>query len=123
MRRVADFSAQFSPSTIMTEPQSQPIRTVQVCLELLFSATVSFVLTFALLPLFGVHATTLTVLRVTGICTLVVFAVLEAFCSSFYEYSGRSVAVANDNPEFKLNPRALTDSEQGWSRGKRAIHS
>ncbi|KAF8171010.1 hypothetical protein K438DRAFT_1982287 [Mycena galopus ATCC 62051] len=93
-------------------------RLAHLAFELLFSATASFLLTSALLPFFSVHATTLTVLRVTGACTLVVFAGLEVLCRV---YDGRTQRNRNDNPEFKLNPRGLRELEGGRSPEKREI--
>ncbi|KAF7369600.1 hypothetical protein MVEN_00290700 [Mycena venus] len=95
---------------LATQTTPLPIRIAQLAFELLLSATLSFLLTSALLPFFGLHATTLTVMRVTGVCTLIVFAALEGFCGEVH----RSPVVANENPEFKLHPRALRDSEAGW---------
>ncbi|KAJ7218664.1 hypothetical protein GGX14DRAFT_561009 [Mycena pura] len=81
---------------------------VQLVLELLFSGTVSFLLTFALLPLFGLHHAPMTVARVTTACTLAVFCVLDAF----FEVLQRPPSTINaaENPEFKLTPRVV---EQG----------
>ncbi|KAJ7339093.1 hypothetical protein DFH08DRAFT_250185 [Mycena albidolilacea] len=106
-----------APDTAQSTPL--PTRIAQLAFELLFSATTSFLLTSALLPLFGLHATTLTVMRVTTVWTLIVFAALEGFCGVVH----RTPLVTNENPEFKLNPRALRDSEAGWPREKGGIRA
>ncbi|KAJ7926746.1 hypothetical protein B0H13DRAFT_2313243 [Mycena leptocephala] len=101
-----------------------PLRTgaAQLAFELLFSATTAFLLTSALLPLFGLHVTALTVLRVTGICTLVVFALLDVLFGVFRRGNSPSPAVVpNDNPEFKLNPRIIRDAEAGCAGEKAGI--
>ncbi|KAF7369595.1 hypothetical protein MVEN_00290200 [Mycena venus] len=99
------------------QPTPLPIRIAQLTYELLLSATLSFLLTSALLPFFGLHPTTLTVMRVTGVCTLIVFTAVEGFCGEVH----RNPVVANENPEFKLHPRALKDSEAGWPCEKGGI--
>ncbi|KAJ6455909.1 hypothetical protein C8R47DRAFT_208021 [Mycena vitilis] len=94
-------------------------RTTQLAFELLFSGTTSFLLTSAILLLLGLHPDTITVLRVTGFSTLVVFAALDVFFGVARHFSGRHVVVPEENPEFKLNPACRwRDVEGGWPRGK-----
>ncbi|KAJ6553061.1 hypothetical protein B0H19DRAFT_1072547 [Mycena capillaripes] len=108
--------------TDTVQPTAQSTRGAQVAFELLFSATTSFLLTSALLPLFGLHVSSLTVFRVTGICTLVVFATLDLLFGIFRRPSNpHREIVPNENPEFKLNPRGSRDVEAGWSREKPRI--
>ncbi|KAJ7687050.1 hypothetical protein B0H17DRAFT_1070909, partial [Mycena rosella] len=97
-------------------PIPMRIRAALVAFELLFSGTASFLLTLALLPLFGLHPSMLLVLRVTGLSTLVVFATLNSFIGTFQRYP--VVAGPNDNPEFKLIPRGARDAEAGGLREK-----
>ncbi|KAJ7683099.1 hypothetical protein B0H17DRAFT_1205338 [Mycena rosella] len=97
-------------------PTPMRIHAVLVAFELLFSGTASFLLTLALLPLLGLHPSMLLVLRVTGLSTLVVFAVLNSFVGALQRYP--VVAGPNDNPEFKLIPRGARDAEAGGSREK-----
>ncbi|KAJ7132578.1 hypothetical protein C8R44DRAFT_50538 [Mycena epipterygia] len=88
-------------------------------LELLFSAITYFLLTSALLPLFHLHPSPLTVLRVTGLCTLLVFPGIDCLLSVWrmrweevYEDKMR------ENPRFTITPRQVRDVE-GWPRDKK----
>ncbi|KAJ7663258.1 hypothetical protein DFH06DRAFT_346664 [Mycena polygramma] len=94
-------------------------RTTQLAFELLFSGTTSFLLTSAILPLLGLHPDPLTVLRVTGFSTLVVFAALDVVFGVARRFTGRRVVVHEENPELKLNPACRwRDAEGGWPREK-----
>jgi hypothetical protein len=97
------------------------LRTAHILLELLFCGTAAFLFTSSLLPLFGLHADVWTVLRVTALCTLAVFALFEAF-------RGRShrdlCPTPNENPEFKLDPqrwRSREEARWGEKRGVGAV--
>ncbi|KAJ7728284.1 hypothetical protein DFH07DRAFT_969908 [Mycena maculata] len=107
-----------SPTPIPIDDQGFPApMSAQLALELLFSAATSFLLTSALLPLFGLHPSVLTVLRVTGVCTLVVFSVLDFVFAILRRDRPDSPAIV-PNPEFKLTPRSVRDVEGGWQREK-----
>ncbi|KAJ7328090.1 hypothetical protein DFH08DRAFT_1084655 [Mycena albidolilacea] len=110
-----------SCSLAASPPPRAPMRATHVALELLFCGTASFLLTSALLPLFGLQACVWTVFRVTALCTLAVFALFETFrgrCSSPHR---DLCPTPNENPEFKLDPRRWRDREEGWGAEKRAV--
>ncbi|KAJ7089466.1 hypothetical protein C8R44DRAFT_818705 [Mycena epipterygia] len=89
-------------------------------LELLFSAFTSFLLTSALLPLFHLHPSPLTVLRVTGLCTLLVFAGIDCLLSVWrMRWNGRRGEIdgGEENPRFTITPRRVRDVE-AWPREK-----
>ncbi|KAK6978217.1 hypothetical protein R3P38DRAFT_3120004 [Favolaschia claudopus] len=121
------------PSTAMTPPPSPPITPARLLLhlatELLLIFTTASLLTTFLLPLFGLHATTLTVLRVTGLFTVVVFAVSEVLATVCGERSSGCETADLESGEHRtgvsgnartLAPdfRGLRYSAAGWSREK-----
>jgi hypothetical protein len=110
------------PSSSLAAPPPLPplLRTAHIFLDLLFCGTAAFLLTSRLLPLFGLQACVWTVLRVTVLCTLAVFALFEVFSGVRRR---RSQARPNENPEFKLDPQRWrnTDREEGWGAEKRGI--
>ncbi|KAK6981129.1 hypothetical protein R3P38DRAFT_3293866 [Favolaschia claudopus] len=70
------------PTTPPANPRPTPARVLlHLATELLLIFTTASLLTTFLLPFFGLHATTLTVLRVTGLFTVVVFAVSEVLAT------------------------------------------
>ncbi|KAJ7676658.1 hypothetical protein DFH06DRAFT_612281 [Mycena polygramma] len=103
------------------DPTPLAKRAAQLGFELLFSGTTSFLLTSAILPLFGLHPASLTVLRVTGISTLVVFAVLDVLVGALKRFRAESrpavtdAVVPDENPKFTLSPAGRwRDAEAGW---------
>jgi hypothetical protein len=94
-------------------------RLTLLAFELIFSATTSFLFTLALLPLFGLHPSTLVALRVTAVSTAVVFAALGFVFGTIQ----RTSAPPNEKLEFKLNPRAVRDVEKGWPHEKVTVES
>ncbi|KAJ7606033.1 hypothetical protein FB45DRAFT_941521 [Roridomyces roridus] len=85
----------------------------RVACELLVSSVASFVLTWALLPILGLHASPLAILRVTGFFTVIVFATLEAFLRETEDEE-----VVEVQPEFRPKQRVVWDAEVGGVRDK-----
>ncbi|KAJ7450665.1 hypothetical protein B0H11DRAFT_318118 [Mycena galericulata] len=127
-----------TPSSARTPTDAPAIRVAHLALELLVSATISFLITSVLLrlrrlPFFGLvfhfgcmgwkgveePPDPLTVFCVTAICTLVVYAGIKGVLQLFRRWrrSADSLRVnggEKENPTFKLTPRVRdADVEEG----------
>ncbi|KAK7051699.1 hypothetical protein R3P38DRAFT_3255037 [Favolaschia claudopus] len=107
-----------------TPPPSTPARLLlHLATELLLIFTAAFLLTSFLLPIFGLHATTLTVVRVTGLFTLVVvFAVSEVLATGWGRREEDETGTErSEKSESIPDSRRLRDSESGWLCEKRSV--
>ncbi|KAJ7624362.1 hypothetical protein FB45DRAFT_923221 [Roridomyces roridus] len=96
-----------------------------VACELLLSFVVSFTLTWALLPVLGLQAAPLAVLRVTGFFTVVVFTSVDGMLEVFLRRSEKDVeekVEGSENPQFKLQPRVMWDAELGGAKTRKACY-
>lgn len=126
------------PTTRTTQATPPVPRAAQMAVELLFSASMSFCLTYTLLLVLARPVSTLLVLRVTGVCTLLVFAALEALVGSRWDVvgsrwdghralEGGEPGGMRENPEFKIRPRGVRAREveagagAGWPSEKGAM--
>ncbi|KAJ7328085.1 hypothetical protein DFH08DRAFT_1084654 [Mycena albidolilacea] len=112
-----------TPSSSLAAPPLLPplLRTAHIILELLFCGTAAFLLTSRLLPLFGLQACVWTVLRVTALCTLAVFALFEAFRGRRSSPHCDLCPTPNENPEFKLDPQRWRSREEARWGDKRGV--
>ncbi|KAJ7089471.1 hypothetical protein C8R44DRAFT_440734 [Mycena epipterygia] len=104
------------PTPTQSQTQTHPATRF---FELLFSAAATFLLTSALLPLFHLHPSPLTVLRVTGLCTLLVFAGVDCLLSVWRMRGNGRMGVEEENPRFTITPRRIRDVE-AWPHEKKS---
>ncbi|KAK7023347.1 hypothetical protein R3P38DRAFT_2959265 [Favolaschia claudopus] len=106
-----------------TPTPSTPARLLlHLATELLLIFTAAFLLTSFLLPIFGLPATTLTVLRVTGLFTVVVFAVSEVLATVLGGHEeNETEPVGNEKSEIVLDSQRLRNLESGWPCEKRSV--
>ncbi|KAK7023335.1 hypothetical protein R3P38DRAFT_2959223 [Favolaschia claudopus] len=109
--------------TMLTTPPSTPARLLlHLATELLLIFTAASLLTSFLLPIFGLHATMLTVLRVTGLFTAVVFAVSEVLATILGGHEEKETeTVGNEKSEIMPASRRLRDRESGWPCETRSV--
>ncbi|KAJ7069810.1 hypothetical protein C8F01DRAFT_1114149 [Mycena amicta] len=80
-------------------------RVTHILFELLVISGSSFILTAALLPLFGLHPSLWTVARVTIVCTAVVVTAVEGSFGRRVDEEEQCREKDMQNPKFHLAPR------------------